>query len=149
MAIHFFEEAVQSKLKSKRMLKAFLKQQVKNNLEVDRVNLNYVFCTDKALLERNIQFLNHDTLTDIITFDLSENETELSSDIFISVDRVRENAEKFQTTYLNELHRVIFHGVLHLIGYGDHTKKERELMRKMEDQWIAAYKIFNPSLKEL
>ena len=94
--------------------------------------INYVFMNDEDLLKTNIEFLDHHTYTDIITFDYCEGEL-LNSDIFISIDRVNENATKFDTTFENELHRVMIHGVLHLCGYKDKSKKDAELMRKKEN----------------
>lgn len=100
--------------------------------------INYMFCNDDELLEINIKHLNHNTLTDIITFDYTEDK-KISSDIFISVDRVLENAKKFEVTFEEELRRVMIHGVLHLCGYKDKSKPDAELMRKKEN-W--ALKLF-------
>ena len=139
MAIHYFEETVKSGLKEKRKLSAFLKNLVAEHLDVTAINLNYIFCNDEYLLEKNKQFLDHDTLTDIITFDLSESDRELVSEIYISVDRVAENAEKFKVSYNTELHRVIFHGVLHLCGFKDKAPNDKALMREMEQQCLQTY----------
>ncbi len=95
--------------------------------------INYIFCSDDALLAMNQTYLQHDTLTDIITFDLSEEEDELSGDIHISIDRVKENSELYATTFVRELARVLIHGVLHLAGYTDSTEEEKAEMRAMED----------------
>lgn len=97
--------------------------------------LVYVFCNDNYLLEKNIQFLNHNTLTDVITFDYCNSQT-INGDILISTERVAENAKLFQTDYLTELHRVMAHGLLHLLGYKDKEKEEKILMRKKEDYYI-------------
>ncbi|MEJ0031379.1 MAG: rRNA maturation RNase YbeY [Bacteroidota bacterium] len=100
--------------------------------------MSYVFCTDKYLLEINQQYLNHDTLTDIITFDFTEPGSRLlEGEIYISVPRVRENAKGLGEDFIKELHRVIIHGVLHLVGYGDKGKKKKEEMRKREDKYLA------------
>ncbi|RYZ50702.1 MAG: rRNA maturation RNase YbeY, partial [Sphingobacteriales bacterium] len=99
----------------------------------------YIFCNDEYLLEKNQQFLNHDTLTDIITFDLSESENELVSEIYISTDRIAENAEKFGMSYETELHRVIFHGTLHLCGFKDKKKEDKALMTEMENDSLQRY----------
>lgn len=139
MAIHYFEEDVKSRLKDKRKLSAFLKNLVARHLDVKSIDLNYIFCSDEYLLEKNRQFLNHDTLTDIITFDLSPSEDELASEIYISVERVAENADKFKVSYNTELHRVLFHGVLHLCGFKDKAPKDKALMRDMEQQCLEAY----------
>lgn len=87
----------------------------------------------------NKQYLNHDTLTDIITFELSPKETPLTSDIYISIDRIKENAKDFHTSFTNELHRVIFHGALHLSGYKDKTKEQAQLMRSKEEEYLKKY----------
>ncbi len=94
--------------------------------------ISYIFCSDEYLYQMNLDYLNHDTYTDIITFDYTENSI-VSGDIFISVDRVKENAEKFKTTFELELHRVMIHGVLHICGYKDKSKLHKEEMRKKED----------------
>lgn len=96
-------------------------------------DLIYVFCDDTYLHKLNVDFLNHDTLTDIISFDNSLGK-QVHGEIYISVDRVKENAEIFNVTFLDELHRVIIHGILHFCGYNDKTKKDSLLMRKKEDE---------------
>ena len=119
-------------------LKAFLEKQLKK--EGIRIEcLQYVFCSDKYLLDINKQFLNHDYYTDIISFDLSETKGVLIGDIYISVDRVKENAKTMKTTLVSELLRVIFHGALHFCGYKDKKPADAKLMRSMEDKWIKAY----------
>lgn len=104
--------------------------------------INYIFCNDAYLLEINRQYLNHDTYTDIVTFPLSEKGEPIVSDIYISTERVKANAETFVTSFTRELHRVIFHGALHLCGYKDKKKAEAEEMRKMEEEclkrWLGA-----------
>jgi len=102
--------------------------------------INYVFCADDYLHNINLTYLNHDTFTDIITFDYTE-ESKISSDIFISIDRVKENAETFKTTFENELHRVIIHGILHLLGYKDKTDDEVKAMRVKEDFYLSLLSI--------
>lgn len=139
MAIQYFDVEVSSKLKEKRRLSAFLKELVLQHLDVKKIDITYIFCDDAYLLEKNVQFLNHDTLTDIITFDLSEKDTELVSEIYISVDRIHENAAKFGITYQTELHRVIFHGALHLCGFKDKKKEDKALMTEMENDCLKKY----------
>lgn len=140
MPARFHEQKVKSKLLHRRALSQFLDALVHEQLEgIKRISLTYIFVTDEALLEINQQFLNHDTYTDIVTFDLGETENELVGEIYVSIDRVAENAETFKTTYERELHRVIFHGTLHLCGYGDKTKEEQTEMRGMEDQCLNRY----------
>jgi len=101
--------------------------------------LQYVFCSDEYLLEINQQYLQHNYYTDIITFDLSEKGGPVSGEIYISIDRVKENARHFQVPFQQELLRVIFHGALHLCGYKDKTKKDQEAMRKAEDKYLYYY----------
>ena len=98
--------------------------------------LSYIFCDDEYLHKLNVEFLKHDTLTDIISFDNSLG-NQINGDIFISVERVKENASKFNTTFENELHRVIIHGVLHYCGYKDKTKKDTDLMRVKENKALS------------
>ena len=97
--------------------------------------LVYVLCNDEYLLKKNIRFLNHNTLTDVITFDYSENKI-ISGDILISTERVSENAKIFNVNYLTELHRVMVHGLLHLLGYKDKIEKDAETMREKENYYL-------------
>jgi probable rRNA maturation factor len=99
--------------------------------------LSFIFCSDRHLHQINVEYLNHDTLTDIITFDTSEHDGQLEGDIFISVERVKENATKFGNPFPEELHRVIIHGVLHLIGYTDKSKKDKAEMRSEEERCLS------------
>ena len=99
--------------------------------------LNYVFCSDSYLLEMNQLYLKHDTYTDIITFDNSETDMKVLGDIFISIDRIRENAKNFGVTETDELHRVMIHGLLHLLGYGDKSKTEKAKMTEKENYYLA------------
>ena len=96
----------------------------------------FVFCKDAYLLEKNIQFLKHETLTDVITFDYCEG-NQISGDILISVDRVKENSEIFEVTFLNELDRVMVHGLLHLLGYKDKTREDAKLIRSKENFYLS------------
>ena len=129
--VSFFNQSISFKLKEKTKLKQWIKsitEKEKHKLG----QINYIFCTDDELLEINIRHLNHNTLTDIITFDYTESKT-IHSDIYISIERVEENAEKFKVTFEEELHRVMIHGILHLCGYKDKSKVDAELMRKKEN----------------
>ena len=101
--------------------------------------MDYIFCSDKALLDINITHLKHNYYTDIITFNLAEPRQPVAGEIYISIDRVRDNALDFDQTFTRELHRVIFHGVLHLCGYKDKTPKDVRLMRDMEDRYLDRY----------
>jgi rRNA maturation RNase YbeY len=96
----------------------------------------FIFCKDSYLLKKNIQFLKHDTLTDVITFDYCEGK-QISGDILISIDRIKENSRIFETEFLNELDRIMVHGLLHLLGYKDKTKKEAKLMSSKEDFYLS------------
>jgi len=135
-AIHFFEEDILFKLKNKTKIRQWITGTIQ--AEGYRLQeLNFIFCSDAYLLQINQQYLNHDTYTDIITFDNSEIEKVIVGDIFISIERIRENASKFNVPEENELHRVIIHGVLHLLGYKDKTAESKNLMTSMEDKYLA------------
>ena len=101
--------------------------------------LSYIFCSDEYLLNINKEYLQHDYYTDIITFDNSEEDALIAGDIFISIDRVEENAKELNISFENELKRVMIHGVLHLCGYGDKSEEEQKLMREKEEEAIALY----------
>lgn len=116
-------------------LKAFI-EKVFRNERMPLFGLNYVFCSDKELLKINQDFLQHDFYTDIITFDLSGGAA-VQGEIYISVDRVRDNARRLGVSIKSELHRVIFHGALHLCGYRDKSKIEAKKMREKEDFYLA------------
>lgn len=138
MPASFHEQDVSAKLSDRRALSRFLDNLVRQRKpEVKRVVLTYIFCSDEALHKINLQFLQHDNYTDIITFDLSEKDSELVGEIYISVERVAENAGLFKSTYQQELLRVIFHGALHLCGLGDKTGAEKAAMRTAEDAALA------------
>lgn len=106
----------------------------------DLGHIDYIFCSDDYLLGLNLEYLNHDTLTDIITFDYT-NGKNISGDIFISTDRVVENAESFAVGFSNELLRVMSHGLLHLMGYGDKTEKESAIMRQKEEEKMQLFHV--------
>jgi rRNA maturation RNase YbeY len=109
----------------------------KEGLKVEAIN--YIFCSDQYLLKINKDFLQHNTYTDIITFQYTASKMPVQSDIYISVDRVKENARLYQTQFLQELYRVIFHGALHLCGYKDKSDKDVKLMRSKEDYYLSHY----------
>lgn len=134
--ISFFSEETDFVIKQKKYVRQWIKETVVS--EGFRCGtLNIVFCSDSYLLTINQQYLNHDTYTDIVTFDNSEEERLIEGDIFISVDRIMENAQKFSKSFANELHRVIIHGVLHLLGYTDKKKESKEKMTQMEDLYLS------------
>lgn len=133
----FFFEQKDFSLKDRGLLKTFIEGIFKK--EGRRLeSLNFIFCSDKRLLDINRQFLKHDYYTDIITFQLSE-DGPIQAEIYISIIRVRNNALTLGTTFKSELHRVIFHGILHLCGYSDKATAERQIMRKMEDKYLKSY----------
>jgi probable rRNA maturation factor len=141
MPVAFYEQDVNAALKDKRKLSAFIDGIISKYVkEVKTAKLTYIFCTDAFLLEMNTNFLNHDTYTDIITFGLSESKEDMQGEIYISIDRVKENAVTYHTTYADELHRVIFHGALHLCGFKDKKEKDQKIMRENEDYCLSHYK---------
>ncbi len=141
MPATFYEHEIKAGLKNKRKLSAFIDGLVSRYLKnVKTSEITYVFCNDNFLLEMNQNFLDHDSFTDIITFDLSESKQELQGEIYISIERVKENAKLYKTTFADELHRVIFHGVLHLCGFKDKTPKDQRIMRENEDYCLENYK---------
>ncbi len=133
--ITFFEEDIQYQLKDKTKVRQWIKDTVAaEGYQLDE--LTYIFCSDAYLLQINQQYLDHDTYTDIITFDNSSESKTVTGDIFISIDRIKENAAKFNQTVANELHRVIIHGVLHLLGYKDKSPVDNKKMTQMEDKYL-------------
>jgi probable rRNA maturation factor len=137
--IHFFKEDIRFRLLHQQELIGWIASAVhQNKFRLDEIN--YIFCSDEYLLRLNKKFLQHNFYTDIITFDNSSEKKTVSGDVFISFERVKANAEKFGTTLKNELHRVMIHGVLHLLGYKDKTKKDRKQMKEMEDLWLGKRK---------
>jgi probable rRNA maturation factor len=137
MSITFFNEDVPLPKMNFTIIKKIVKNEIiAGVLKVG--DINYIFCSDEHLLSINIQFLQHDYFTDVITFDYSDNKA-ISGDIFISVDRVLNNSEIYHENYTTELVRVIFHGLLHLLGFNDKTPDEIALMRKKESELIKSY----------
>lgn len=119
-------------------LKSFLKDIIyKEGYNLD--SINYIFCSDEYLLRFNQQYLHHNTLTDIITFQLNSFHEPILSDIYISIERVKENANRYKTTFRFELHKVIFHGILHLCGYDDRSINDIALIRSKEEFYLHKY----------
>jgi probable rRNA maturation factor len=119
-------------------LKAFILDLFKKEgVPVEEVN--YIFCSDDYLLQINQDFLKHNTYTDIVTFQYTPQGEPVHSDIYVSIDRIRENAAGFMLPFLLELYRVIFHGALHICGYEDKTEGDMKLMRAKEDQYLRMY----------
>ncbi len=136
--VYFFCQSITITLKNRNALKLFIERLFKKEGKKLQV-INFVFCSDERLLEMNQEYLNHDYYTDIISFDLSEDKTTVVGDIYISYERVKENAKNLNTTLMNELHRVIFHGALHLCGYKDKTKSDIAQMRGKEEEYLSLY----------
>lgn len=134
--IYFFLEEVKYNLRKKRNIRSWIIQTAENE-DYKVGKLNYILTNDEILVQLNKEYLRHFTLTDIITFDLSEDEGFLTGDIYISVDRARENAKKFKDSLNNEIKRLMIHGVLHLIGYKDKSESERETMRAKEEYYLS------------
>jgi probable rRNA maturation factor len=129
----FFFERKGFQFESRRRLKIFLEKLF--SLEGTKLgSLNYVFCADERLLEINRQFLGHDYLTDVISFDLGTDSVE--GEIYISIDRVKDNCKTYSVSFRQELHRVIFHGALHLCGYEDKTRIQLKTMKEKEDHYL-------------
>lgn len=133
--IQFHIEDIDFKFTEKRKTSHWIKKVLQEE-GLNLGHLNYIFCGDEYLLEINQTYLNHNTYTDIITFNNSEEEDIIEGDIFISIERIKENAEKYSHSFKDELDRVIVHGVLHLCGYKDKSKKEQEVMREKEDYYL-------------
>ena len=133
--VFFFEEDTAFKPKNKARLREWLKATVIAE-GYTLSELNYIFCSDTYLLAMNQQYLDHDTYTDVITFDNSELADVIVGDIFISIDRIRENAAQFSGNETDELHRVMIHGALHLLGYKDKTKADKSLMTEKENFYL-------------
>lgn len=136
-AIYFYFPYQQFTLKNRKELKRFILQTFKTE-NTHLHTLQYIFCSDADLLAINKQYLKHDYYTDIITFNLGTNNN-IEGEIYISVERVKENAQCLNTSFKEELHRVIFHGVLHLCGYKDKLKREKNEMRLKEDRLLQQY----------
>ncbi|MCU0370735.1 MAG: rRNA maturation RNase YbeY [Bacteroidales bacterium] len=134
--IYFFLEEVNCYLKHKRKIREWIIKSAENEDFTVGV-LNYILTNDNILVQLNKEYLHHFTLTDIITFDMSENEGEISGDIYISIDRARENAKEYRVSLNNEINRLMIHGILHLMGYKDKTNEEREMMRSKEEFYLS------------
>ncbi len=139
--INFFSTGVIFSFKNKKRIIKFIDYLLKNETKCSQ-SINYVFCNDKYLLKINREYLNHGNLTDIITFDLSSNKKEINGEIYISIERVKENSFLFGVSFTTELLRVIIHGALHLCSYNDKKIKEKRIMRKKEEYYLAQYSNF-------
>ena len=157
MPIVFHQADTKFLLRNRIALRRFIEAEIRKLSSYKRVTISFVFCSDEYLLNINRQFLKHDYYTDIITFPLSNSEDHLEAEIYISVDRVRENSSRFavrgsqkkaqgpnlnmqiEQDFRQELLRVVFHGVLHLLGFKDKTRANKLEMRKMEDFWLKRF----------
>lgn len=137
--IEFFSEDIDFELDNADQISDWIADIIEEH-EQELSNLTYVFCSDDYLHQINVEYLDHDTLTDIITFNNADEDGIVEGDVFISVDRVRDNASDLGVPFQDELHRVIIHGVLHLLGYKDKSKEDAELMRKQEDSSLSLRK---------
>lgn len=136
--IRFYNENYKYKVKSIRKIRQWLIScAAKEGKSIQE--LNFIFCDDNYLLNINIQYLKHNYLTDIITFDYSENKSTLSGDAYISLDRAKENAILYKQTLPKEVRRLLIHGLLHLIGYSDKNEKAKKLMRELEDRYLEKF----------
>jgi probable rRNA maturation factor len=139
LPIEFFAEEVEFEVKNESKVKEWLFEIIsENSFEVE--SLNYIFCSDEYLHQMNVEYLDHDTLTDVITFDNSDIEGVIEGDVFISIDRIVDNAATFNTSTEKELHRVIAHGLLHLLGFDDKTPEKQAIMRSKEEECLALIK---------
>jgi rRNA maturation RNase YbeY len=135
-SVNYYSQDVPFKISHPRKTASWIKRTItkeKGKLK----ELNFIFCSDSHLLGMNIQYLKHKTLTDIITFDYSEGSGHIEGDIFISIERIEENAAKLKIPFQDELDRVVIHGVLHLLGYSDKSPSQTKEMRKKEDAYLS------------
>ena len=144
LPINFFSEEIDFELEDEEKTSNWL-QKIANKEGFVISAISYIFCDDEYLHKINMEYLNHDTYTDIITFDNSDNNEEneqiLEGDIFISIERVKENSKELKTTFEQEIHRVMVHGLLHLTGNDDHSAEDKKLMREKEDKALIQLRI--------
>jgi rRNA maturation RNase YbeY len=136
--VNFFYQEVQFSFTNRVELKVFINKLFKSE-KCRLSNLNIIFCTDEALLQINRDFLQHDYYTDIITFPINQAKASIEAELYISIDRVKDNAKAATVSFKEELHRVIFHGCLHLAGYNDKSSQQIKKMREREDHYLRLY----------
>jgi len=136
--VAFFNEDIDFKFQDKNHFKIWLKKVASIEGYILK-SLNYIFCSDEYLNKINVDYLHHDTFTDIITFDNSEDEGTIEGDIFVSIERVKENSQTLNTVFNEELKRVIVHGLLHLCGHNDLSQVEKDKMRQIESEYISIF----------
>ena len=139
--INFFCEEVDFKLPNKTSIIQWIRKTISEESEKEILAINYIFCSDAFLSKINLEYQVHDTYTDIITFNNSDNQQYIDSDIYISIERVFENSSKYSENRMDELHRVMIHGILHLLGYLDSSDNEKKIMRKKENECLNLLKI--------
>ena len=140
--ISFFYEEVDFSLDHQSLLIPWIEGIIARESHKEVSSINYIFCSDMFLHKINMEYLGHNTFTDIITFNNSEQEHDLDADIYISIERVLENSREYEAPFENELHRVMIHGILHLLGYSDNTNLEKKIMRKKEDECLTLLNIY-------
>lgn len=135
-SINFLNEDVSYKLLKKKLLRKWILASIhKEGYNIETIN--YIFTSDSFLYNLNVEYLSHETFTDIITFEYNKKSEPIESDIFISIERIRENAKAYNQKLLDEIHRIIIHGTLHLLGYKDKTKLQKEEMTSKEDYYLS------------
>lgn len=134
--INFFNENIKFVLKNKIILRNWITSVIEEE-KITAESINYIFCSDKYLLEINLKFLNRDTLTDVISFNYNEINEPIQGDIYISIERIKENSLILGQPFKNEIYRIMIHGLLHLIGYEDTKPEEKLLMTKKEDYYLS------------
>lgn len=140
MSILFYTRGVNYLLRNKRAIRTIIVRMCKEKgYEVGTVN--YILCSKRIIKKTNIQYLNHHYYTDIITFPLSDDSNIVTADIFVCIPVVLENAIRYSTSAYNEVIRVLFHGILHMIGYDDHSVEEQQAMRNAEDYWLSQFSL--------
>lgn len=140
--IHFFYQGVRVALQNREGLKSFLIKLFKME-QTALTSLNVIFCSDESLLEMNRHYLQHNYFTDVITFPLSAKGAPVEAELYISIDRVKENARENKISFKDELHRVVFHGCLHLVGYNDKSSQQIKKIREREDYYLRLYVKYN------
>jgi len=137
-AIHFFNNKVKYTVQDRAVLVHWITGIIKDRSKIPG-DINFIITNDKTLLEINLKYLNTDTYTDIITFTLSEEEGIISGDVYISIERIKENAKKYNVELVEEFRRIVIHGVLHLLGYNDASASEKRQMTRLENKYLLSY----------
>lgn len=137
---YHIEPPLQYTIQAEEYLTTWLQQIVANEGNFTLQTLNFIFCTDEYLYNMNVNYLNHDTYTDVITFDNADEAGIIEGDIFISIERVKENANQLSISLEEELYRVMAHGVLHLLGYKDKEVNDQHIMREAEEKALVLYR---------